>query len=72
MCGCIPVHGGGVDLKKSLSSPPPPNREGHIHLARDLIKTERESKGYRGTSLIRNSAPLGSCSRNMPRAIWLS
>jgi len=25
---------------------------------------------YRGTSLIRNSAPLGTFSRNMPRALW--
>ena len=27
---------------------------------------------YRGTSLIRNSAPLGPCSRTMPRALWWS
>ena len=27
---------------------------------------------YRGTSLIRNSAPLGPYSRNMPRALWWS
>jgi len=26
---------------------------------------------YRGTSLIRNSAPLGTYSRTMPRVIWL-
>ena len=25
---------------------------------------------YRGTSLIRNSAPLGPYSRNMPKALW--
>ena len=25
---------------------------------------------YRGTSLIRNSDPLGPYSRNMPRALW--
>jgi len=25
---------------------------------------------YRGTSLIRNSAPLGPYSRTMPRALW--
>ena len=24
----------------------------------------------RGTSLIRNSAPLGPCSRTIPRALW--
>ena len=28
--------------------------------------------GYRGTSLIRNCAPLGPYSRNMPRALWWS
>ena len=27
---------------------------------------------YRGTSLIRNSAPLGPYSRTMPRALWRS
>ena len=27
---------------------------------------------YRGTSLIRNSAPLGPYSRSMPRALWWS
>ena len=26
--------------------------------------------GYRGTSVMRNSAPLGSYSRTMPRAMW--
>jgi len=25
---------------------------------------------YRGTSLIRNSAPVGPYSRNMPMALW--
>ena len=37
-------------------------------------KTERsilpEGLGYRGTSLIRNSAPVGPYSRTMPRALW--
>ena len=28
------------------------------------------SSGFRSTSLIRNSAPLGSYSRSMPRALW--
>jgi len=28
------------------------------------------AEGYRGTSLIRNSAPLGPYSRTMPRTIW--
>jgi len=30
----------------------------------------REDGVYRGTSLIRNSAPLGPCSGTMPRALW--
>jgi hypothetical protein len=29
-------------------------------------------RGYRGESLIRNSAPLGPYSRNMSRALWWS
>jgi len=29
-------------------------------------------QGYRGTSLIRKRAPLGSCSRAAPRALWRS
>ena len=29
-------------------------------------------KSYRGTWLIRNSAPLGPYSRGMPRALWCS
>ena len=32
----------------------------------------RANAVYRGTSLIRNSAPLGPYSRNMPRALWWS
>ena len=31
----------------------------------DVIPSE-----YRGTSIIRNSAPLAPYSRNMPRALW--
>ena len=31
-----------------------------------------KARPYRGTSLIRNSAPLGPYSRNMPRALWWS
>ena len=30
------------------------------------------SQHYRGTSIIRNSAPLGPYSRNMPKALWWS
>ena len=32
----------------------------------------RVRRVYRGTSPIRNSAPLGPYSRNMPRALWWS
>jgi len=28
------------------------------------------AKAYRGTSLMRNCAPLGPYSRTMPRALW--
>ena len=43
--------------------PPPPSSECW------LIKGQA---GYRGTSLIRNSARPGPHSRKMPRALWLS
>ena len=33
---------------------------------------ERVEGQYRGTSHIRNSAPLGSYCRTMPRALWWS
>ena len=33
---------------------------------------ERELGGYRGTSLIRNSAPPGLYSKNMHKALWWS
>ena len=32
----------------------------------------RENPEYRGTSLIRNSAPVGPYSRTIPRALWWS
>ena len=32
-----------------------------------IMKLERS---YRGTSVIRNSAPLGPCSRKMPSTLW--
>jgi hypothetical protein len=32
----------------------------------------RDSWLYRGTSLIKNSAPVGPHSRTMPRALWRS
>jgi hypothetical protein len=31
-----------------------------------------DAKPYRGSSLIRNSLPLGPYSRTMPRALWWS
>ena len=35
------------------------------------LKVPRICRGvYRGASPIRNSAPLGPCSRTMPRALW--
>jgi len=40
---------------------------GNIKEARALQKVRTP---YRGTSIIRNSAPLGPYSRNIPRALW--
>ena len=38
-----------------------------------LAKTSRRNvTNYRGTSLVRNSAPLAPYSRTMPRALWWS
>ena len=51
-------------------------KEAQVHAIQE--KTEgRDRKvyplsDYRGTSLIRNSAPLGPYSRAMPRVIWWS
>ena len=38
----------------------------------DVFETVSSSlgRGYRGTLLISNSAPLGPYSRTMPRALW--
>jgi len=39
---------------------------------RAVLNEGQSQDAYRGTSLIRNSAPLGPYSRNMPRALWWS
>ena len=36
------------------------------------MRDDAEIELYRGTSLIRNSAPLGFYSRTMPRVLWQS
>ena len=36
------------------------------------IKETGSTDEYRGTSLVRNSLPLGPYSRTMPRALWCS
>ena len=41
-------------------------------LCRIKVAGMRAPVGYRGTSLIRNSATLGPYSRNTPRALWWS
>ena len=40
--------------------------------AREQLEMVNCIENYRGTSLIRSSAPLGPYSRNMPRALWWS
>ena len=37
-----------------------------------VTRNKKHGPSYRGTSLIRNSAPLGPYSRTMPRALWWS
>ena len=41
----------------------------HVNL-RIVGQSTRARQSYTGTSLIRNSAPLGTYSRKMPRALW--
>ena len=36
------------------------------------VRSPHTLKRYRGTSLMRDSAPLGPYSRTMPRALWWS
>ena len=38
----------------------------------EALGTESKQGACRGTSLIRNSTPLGPCSRTLPRALWRS
>jgi len=47
----------------------PQPRRGYMHAA---VMVSIKVSLYRGTSLIRNSAPLGPYSRAMPRALWWS
>jgi len=44
----------------------------HMNSPQSPLSGNTHPAGYRGTSLIRNIAPLGPFSRNMPRAIWWS
>jgi len=37
-----------------------------------MFSAKTPAVAYRGTSLIRNNAPLGPYSRTMPRALWWS
>ena len=43
-----------------------------VILLREASTSVSHQSTYRGTSLIRNSAPLGPCSRTMPRPLWWS
>ena len=59
-----------------LQSPDYEGNSSYPHAARfalDMPATGKANKlwpFYRGTSLIRNRAPLGPYSRTMPRALW--
>ena len=43
-----------------------------LELGVECLAEPGTKSAYRGTSLIRNSAPLGPYSRNMPRYLWWS
>ena len=57
-----------VQLPETRNSVPHCRRGGLVS-ARGSRKPETR---YRGTSLIRNRLPLGSCSRTVPRLLWRS
>ena len=68
-----------VNRGASLSQESPPPQYDHRALGIDILKGPRRkcflTSGiplYRGTSLIRNSGPLGPYSRTLPRALWWS
>ena len=46
--------------------------EGGIGPLLSFVSPAMSLRGYSGTSLVRNRAPLGPYSRTVPRAIWWS
>ena len=77
-----PSGPGGAAIEKAFPGEAPPVFKAHrllYHstLGLTVIKREKSSPRashplYRGTSLIRNRAPLGPYSSRMPRALWWS
>ena len=59
---------GSLVLKLRTVSTPSPCLSGNAPYKTNPSDAARQF--YRGTLLIRNSAPLGPYSRNMPRALW--
>ena len=66
----------GGTRREGSSSPEPPWRVGHRFGMRSYSEQQsfpvalRRPALHRGTSLIRNSAPLGPYSRSMHRVLW--
>ena len=50
----------------------PHEREKCVYYGSDPLRGRSQRTLYRGTSLIRNSLPLGPFSRTLPRALWWS
>ena len=61
-----------IDLRFAPGLPPGWPRFENAETPQDASSEEIPQDVYRGTSLIRNGAPLGPYSRNVPRALWWS
>jgi len=61
-----------LSRREWLKSTPEPGLVCLICSQFDRQPTEKVSRTYRGTSLIRNTPLLGTCSRTIPRVLWWS
>ena len=61
-------EGGGQKKERERES----KRESEGERERARARARGSSQTYRGTSLIRNRLPVGTCSRTMRRALWWS
>ena len=62
----------GLRVRKKKTKTPIASQNAVFVTTRNPAKRDRASHFYRGTSIIRDSAPLGAYSRTMPRTLWWS